>query len=94
MNFDKKCEHLTSNVNIAESGLHLSSSAHPKFSLSKVTVLDRVWVLQPQKPRFNFVLVNMDFKQVSLALEPCIPPSETGGFGVGECWDGLLACLL
>lgn len=52
--------------------------------------LGRVWVLQPQKPKFNFVLVNMDFEQVPLALEPWIPPSETGGLRVGECWDCLL----
>lgn len=34
----------------------------------------------------------MDFEQVPLALEPWIPPSETGGLGVGGVL-GLLACF-
>lgn len=33
----------------------------------------------------------MDLEQATLALQPWFPPSETGGMGMGEDWDPVLA---
>lgn len=74
--------------------LHLMTPGHPKFNLSKITILERAWFLESDKLGFSSALHLLYGYWVSYlkSLNLCFFNWEAKDFGIGEC-SGLVSVL-